>query len=428
MMSSRKDSQKSQEISLFDEAILYKRGEYWHFRMWLKNENKYARKSLRTRSEATAREKGKDAYLEIMANQKMGKTYFSLTTKEGVQRYLDSRQKDVESGLIVPERLGTIRTHLQHWLAFIGKDTKLKELERTDCEHYFHERTKTKKKLEISQITLQNEQSTINAMMRWLFKHHEVRIEAFDFKKLPRIDHGDNSLRRSLFDADEITQLTEVLWQGIDEGQTHLDDNDNLVKVITSYYLLISMITGLRRGEQLKLRWSDIQWLEHHAGSEGQCHSLVQITVRGETSKVRKTRTFIVKDSEYFENLFKLLHPRFVASHPQKKERQMFAQTLIFSVDGHQPITARAISYHFNRIMERANIKVGTRDLVPYSFRHYFITQRINSGLSPTAVAEMAGTSITQIERTYYHTTREKMITNALADYYVEDGIIKPLL
>ncbi len=29
----------------------------------------------------------------------------------------------------------TISTHLQHFLSYIGKDTKLKELERTDCEN-----------------------------------------------------------------------------------------------------------------------------------------------------------------------------------------------------------------------------------------------------------------------------------------------------
>ena len=50
------------EIAIFDEACIYKRGEYWQFRMWLPKENKYARKSLRTRSETTAIEKGKAAY------------------------------------------------------------------------------------------------------------------------------------------------------------------------------------------------------------------------------------------------------------------------------------------------------------------------------------------------------------------------------
>jgi len=41
------------------------------------------RKQVRTRSEATAIEKGKAAYLEIYANLQQGKTYFSITTKDG---------------------------------------------------------------------------------------------------------------------------------------------------------------------------------------------------------------------------------------------------------------------------------------------------------------------------------------------------------
>jgi integrase len=66
------------------------------------------------------------------------------------------------------------------------------------------------------------------------------------------------------------------------------------------------------------------------------------------------------------------------------------------------------------------------RDLVPYSFRHYFITQRVNSHLPPQIVAEMCGTSITQIEKTYYHTTEQKMVSNALADYDYVNGVLVP--
>ena len=100
------------EIPIFDEACIYKRGEYWQFRMWLPKENKYARKSLRTRSEATAIEKGKAAYLEIYANLQQGKSYFSITTKEGVEKYLSFRQRDVELGHIAKGCLATIATHL----------------------------------------------------------------------------------------------------------------------------------------------------------------------------------------------------------------------------------------------------------------------------------------------------------------------------
>ena len=61
----KKQTFADDEIPIFDEAVIYKRGDYWQFRMWLIGEGKYARKSLRTRSKTTAIEKGKAAYLEI---------------------------------------------------------------------------------------------------------------------------------------------------------------------------------------------------------------------------------------------------------------------------------------------------------------------------------------------------------------------------
>jgi len=101
---------------------------------------------------------------------------------------------------------------------------------------------------------------------------------------------------------------------------------------------------------------------------------------------------------------------------------------LVFSYNGKTPLTPRAIGYHFDKLMEKARISLGNRNLVPYSFRHYFITKRVNSNLPPAAVAEMCGTSISQIERTYYHTTFDKMLSNALADYEYKDGILVPKL
>jgi len=151
------------KIPIFDETYIYKRGEYWQFRGWSPKKNKYVRKSLCARSEPTAIEKGKAAYLEIYANLQQGKTYFSISKKEGVEKYLSFRQRDVELGHIVKGRHTTNATHLQHFLSYIGKDTKLKELEGTDCENCFYHPYKATNG-NVKQVTVQNEQSTINAL------------------------------------------------------------------------------------------------------------------------------------------------------------------------------------------------------------------------------------------------------------------------
>ena len=429
----KKQPSDANEIAIYDEALIYQRGEYWQMRMWLAKEKKYARFSLRTRNRDTAEAKAKKHYHELMAQQLAGKTYFSMTAKQAVEEYIKQRTKDMEAGLIVKGRLGTIKTHLEHWLKFIGKDTKIKEMERTDCENYFHNRTKNKKKLPVSRTTVLNEQSSINAMMSWLHKRGESYIEAFEFKKLGKIDTGDERTRRNTFTDEEIAAIKTELEKYIKEAKEDLSLYGNLNKVVTSYYLLISIITGLRRGEQLQLTWSDISWLEKQVKSdsnedeEGETYSLVKITVRGKTSKVGKTRNFVVKDWEYFDELFKFLHPRYVKANKGDKSATPFAKTLIFSLDGKTPLTPRVILYHFDEILTRCEIDGGDeRDLVPYSFRHYFITDMINKGASPTQVAETCGTSTAQIEKTYYHTTERKMIENALPQFYYKDGLLIP--
>ena len=48
---------------------------------------------------------------------------------------------------------------------------------------------------------------------------------------------------------------------------------------------------------------------------EGIPYSLVKLTIRGITTKVRKTRSFVVKDWEYFNDLFTFLQSRYVKAH-----------------------------------------------------------------------------------------------------------------
>lgn len=110
----KKHSFNDDEEPIFDEAVIYKRGEYWQMRMWLGKEKKYARFSLRTRNRDTAEAKAKKYYHELMAQQLAGKTYFSMTSKQGVEEYVKQRAMDAEAELIVKGRLITIKAHLEH--------------------------------------------------------------------------------------------------------------------------------------------------------------------------------------------------------------------------------------------------------------------------------------------------------------------------
>ena len=68
-------------------------------------------------------------------------------------------------------------------------------------------------------------------------------------------------------------------------------------------------------------------------------------------------------------------------------------------------------------MLEIANVKdFEERGIVLYSLRHFMITQRIMAGLSLQQVADMCGTSVSMIEKTYWHLNDEMRKTAALAD------------
>lgn len=395
--------------------------------MWLEKEGKYARESLRTRNRDTAIDKAKKLYIDIKANEQAGQTYFSKTTKQGVEEYLKQRALDVDAGLIVKGRYGTIKTHLEHWLNFIGRDVKLKELERTDCENYFYSRSKTKKGIGVSQSTIANEQSTINALILWLFKRKETYIEAFDFKPLPRIDRGDDSNRRSTFTLEEISRISQVLEKTVRVGKRIIPEDKQLADILVAYYFLIAIVTGLRKGEQLQLRWRDIEFSQKDVKGEADDYvDLVKLTVRAETSKVRKSRKFYIQDWEYFNDLRDLCEEIYIEASEEEKAGE-FIDRLVFSLDGKTTPTPRVLGLHFEKLMEEAKIgNTDTRDLVPYSFRHYFITKMVNRGLSPMAVSETCGTGLVQITQTYYHTSEAKMLANVFPDHHYKDGYLIP--
>ena len=411
-MSLKKKKFSESEFPIYDEAIIYLRGDIWQFRMWINDRGgRYVRFSLGTKNQAVAESKAKQHYHQLMADTLAGKRYFSLTTKDGVKLYLDYKQQEIDSGLIVKGRHTTIKTHLEHWLDFIGRETKLTTLDRWDCEDYAQYRTKTKKKIAVSQTTIINEQATINAMMSFLFKRKETNIDSFEFKPFQKIDRGIETNRRSLFTNDELKRVQfalEDILAGV-EGNESSGPNTT----ITCFYLLISSVTGLRRGEQLQLCWADIN--RKFKAPDGQ--HLVRITIRGETSKVRKTRHLLIVDpNKYFDRLFKISIENHKKAYDGLINTESFLNRLIFSTDGDTAISPRSIEYNFTKAIVKAQIdNLDERDLVPYSFRHTFITQLINAGLSISSVSEMCGTSSLQIQNTYYHTTTEKMVHNALA-------------
>jgi site-specific recombinase XerD len=183
---------------------------------------------------------------------------------------------------------------------------------------------------------------------------------------------------------------------------------------IVQHYVLVAANSGLRVGEQRQLPWKDVQ-LERHSAN-GSEQTLARIHVREETSKVSTSRTFLCRNGQYFERLRETVKPT-------------AADELVFTLDGENQITQCTMLYNWRKMTDFSEIvDRETRELVPYSLRPFMITRRIMSGLTFRQIADMCGTSVAQIEKTYYHLSNEILLTNAVSYHRRNiDGAIEVL-
>ena len=106
-------------------------GGNWQLRYRVSGEGKYVRKSLGTSHLPSAILEGRRQVALIMANEQAGKKIFGLKLYELKDKYLEYREGHVQDGYITKGRLGTIRSHLNHFLKFFNNSKiKLSELSR----------------------------------------------------------------------------------------------------------------------------------------------------------------------------------------------------------------------------------------------------------------------------------------------------------
>ena len=407
-----KGTQSSQNHSIFGGKAQILRvpqsGDVWQFRMWIAAEKKYLRKSLQTRDFESATERAEKLYLETMANVSSGKKLFGLTLHELTDLYTDWRKGDVGTR-ITKGRLVTIKSQMKHILAYKGEGLKIGELERNSFYDYEGWRKQTKPGTQ--NVTIRNEQSTINHMMDFAYREGYTPLPQLDFR--PISIRKEDVGRRDIFSLDEYDNLIRHLRSYVSKKQTP-NDIERTERMMVRDAILIASNSLLRVGELFQLRWGDVEKIEHAFDSEEKPVELVTLNVRGETSKTRNSRRIIVRGGQYFVRL------RERATNTSKDD------FVFVSVGGDKRLAKQKWYSHWGNLMNGIGIEdYQTRKLTWYSLRHFGITCRIRAGNTYSEIAEMAGTSATYIETHYKHYDDEMLKTAALKSFQIDkSGII----
>ena len=275
-------------------------------------------------------------------------------------------------------------------------------------------------------MTLRNEQSTINHMMKFLYRKNISHFETYDFQKV--VIRQDDVGKRDTLTLKEYDKLIRFMRtytsnkdveKKQDKSNSFTDDEFELLeRQLIRDYVLISTNTCMRVGELRQLKWGDVKKIETAKDERGKNQKLVHITVRAETSKVRNSRKIIVRGGEYFERL---------------KNRQQYVgkDDFVFSsVNGTSKLSDKKFAKHWKELMNGIGISYKEwkedRNLTWYSLRHFGITMRIISGVNVVDVSKLAGTSIGHIENTYLKYREEQMKTSALKTFSInKQGLVE---
>ena len=386
-------------------------GDVYQFRMYIRTDKKHYRISLKTRDLESALSKARDKALELSAYVRNDIKIFGMTLDELISEYIDYRHNDVVNGDIVKERLSTIKSQLKNMANIKGGNIKLAELDR-DCMFDYAQERKLQSPTVVD-VTIRNEQATINAMIQYAYRKGNIHFEKLNFKKI-RIRKDDIGVRDT-FTLEEYDRLI-LAMRGYVAKKNCPDDDERFERLMIRDYVLISSNTYLRVGEARQLTWGDIDGYEIHTDENERNIQLISFTVRAETSKVRTARKMIARGAEYFIRL---------------KKRTEFTEPthLLFSLNGVVPLDARKWQKHWVNLMNEIGIhNHKERKLTWYSLRHFGITMRVMSGVNLIDLSKLAGTSVSHIENTYLKYSEVQSRTAALKNFRINtDGTLLEL-
>jgi len=379
-------------------------GDVWQFRMWVSEEAKYIRKTLKTRDLETAIKRAEEEYLKAYSDIASGKKLFGITLEELIGIYINYRNEDVKSGRIVEGRLNTIKSQLKHLVKYKEANINISELDRNSLfEWEQYRRNNDGAEL----VTIRNEISTINHMMNYAYRNGYSHFDKFEFRQFKINEVG----RRDTFTLTEYDKLTRFMRSWSAEKNCK-DAKELYYKTLVKDCVLIAANTMARVGELWQLRWGDIENIgEVEEGGE----KLVEFNIRAETSKVRKSRRIITRGGEYFSRIYQY-------SIHKNKEDYIFADY----ENGNRIISRRILYDYWKQLMEGTNIDYKTRNITWYSLRSFGITCRLMAGNSIFEVAKIAGNSSSVIDKHYGHINQEMMRGVALKNFRVtRNGIVE---
>lgn len=372
----------------------------YQFRCWISQEKKYYRKTLLTRVQAEAIRLGEEEMLGILTKVKSGHKIFGLSWGELCDEYLQYNLDRVETKRITLGRYKTIKTQInRHIIPYLNKNLRVSEIHLNSFMDYGLHRRKSNP--EVQDVTIRNEYTTINSIIKWGFRRRYFPFERCNAEQIRIIEMP----RRDTFTLEEYRAFYTKMRAWVKKAET---EKEKYYRQMIRDFILVKSNCFCRFGELKQLKWSMVKIVR---GDDGDDYMSLQLPK--EICKNRKSRTVVARGGKYLKRI---------------KEYSNFKgdNDWIFV---HQDKAEQISKSEYYRLWAEVKKFTGVDDLNKnisfYSLRHFGITGRLYSGVPHYEVSKLAGTSVSFIENHYEHMDMEKMMYSASKTFRVDkDGMI----
>jgi integrase len=385
---------------------LYRRNDIaessWFFCVYLKEEKRQYRVSLNTTDKDEAKDKSETILIDLLGRIKNGETVFSPTLADVLRLYNEDQERKVAQGQISKKTVQLQRYRIKLGMDFIsshyqtGLQTKITILDGDKFNVYLEWRlAKRKEKGDDKTIRLDVVRDELLSIRKvFHFARDQKLCSERNIPTWNIVVEKDIPRRRRVGQEDYNKFLRCIRsWKSKAKNP-----KDRYHREMLLHFVLVVSHTGLRTGELMGLRNRDIEIRE----DANEC----VLTVRSETSKIRRGRLITVNQSYGG-------HPtrekgtnyliRWIQSYQIHKEPSHF----VFAPFDDGDKSARDIYYHFYKQLRIALKEYALEWFDTYHCRHFWITNRLYAGEPIHLVAKAAGTSTGEIEKTYSNVMTE---------------------
>jgi integrase len=369
-------------------------GDVYQMSMYVKDEKKYVRKSLKTRDKEIAAKRAEDEFIFYRSKVLTGEKIFSLTAEELREKYLKHIEQQVKENQLSVGRQTNIKTFTKHYLDFVGKNTKILNIDKKTFQKYRSFRQS--KKSDIRMGVVQNESITIKQLYKFaknegfVPQNYELDFGQFNVDK--------NESDRVAYEVKDYKKLVSVgmnWYRKVKDTHIKKDEEIYYRRTIRDFVVLMGNY-GFRTQELLMIKWEDVTIHNDET---------VTIRIKKETSKVKQERKVRGRRSDVF--LRRKKYSQFIDSND-----------FVFSKYDKKEVMTKTLLYdYYNSLLKDVEEKhpdfIG-HDL--YSLRHFFITSHlIASKISVYDLAKYCGTSLQQISKTYDNVKMEEISKKMLS-------------